>query len=169
MSSFRLNSLALRFVVHFPHACEHGPAHPGAPPRSAGDHIGVSPARRRGRSLRLDPGDLDVLGPLGALVAVLLGALLQDRACAASSANSSTSRLLMLGREDGLVDQRVQPLLDRRRALAFGTAIGEEAGADEAGKGFAERRHVGIERAARGQGDRQRPRLVGHHLAARRR
>ncbi len=66
--------------------------------------------------LRLDLGDLDVVGPLGALLAVLLRRIARGRACAGVSANSSTRRLLIAGEEDRLVDQRVQPLLDRRRA-----------------------------------------------------
>ena len=92
----------------------------------------------------------------------------RSRSCAAHcsrsslcgvSANSSTSRLWIVGREDRLVDQRVQPLLDLSRHR-LGHGDGEEAGADEAGEGLGQGRHVGIERAALGQRDRERPRLV---------
>src|SRR5580704_11890037 len=111
------------------------------------------------RSLRLDVGDLHVLRPLGALLAVLRRALLEAERPGVER-ELVDQPVVDRGRGDGLVDQRVQLLLDRpRRGLGDGDR--QEAGAGEAGEGLAEGRQLGIERAARGQGDGERPRLVG--------
>src|SRR5580704_13823758 len=116
------------------------------------------------RSLRFDAGDLHVLRPFGALLAVLRRALFEAERFGVER-ELVDQPIVDLGRGDGLVDQRVQPLLDRsRRGLGHGDR--QEAGAGEAGEALAEGRQRGIEGAARGQGDGQRPRLVGHHLAA---
>src|SRR5512142_2645060 len=63
------------------------------------------------RLLRLDPGDPDVVGPFGALVAVLLGALRQVER-ARSEGKLLDQAFADRGRGGRLVDQRVQPLLD---------------------------------------------------------
>ena len=114
--------------------------------------------------LRLDPGDLHILRPLGALVTILGRALLEGE-------RTRVQRELVgqpfvdLGQGDGLVDEQVQLLLDRpRRCLRHGDR--QEARGGEAGKAFAERRQVGIERAALRQRDGKRPGLAGHDLAA---
>src|SRR6266851_3595584 len=111
------------------------------------------------RSLRFDAGDLHILRPLGAFLAVLRGALLEAERLGVER-ELVDQPVVDRGRGDGFVDQRVQLLLDRPgRGLGHGDR-------QEAGEGLAEGRQLGIERAALRQSDGERPCLVGHHLAA---
>src|ERR1700722_7810365 len=80
------------------------------------------------RSLRFDAGDLHILRPLGALLAILSGALLEVEWFGVER-ELVDQPVVDRGRGDGLVDQRVQLLLDRLgRGLGYG-------GRPEAGAG----------------------------------